>query len=119
MDLADELRIEAANMIAEFGSDVVLKKADSNTYDIGTSKTITVAGAEVNLKAHIENFDSKEIGGLILAGDINCIIAWNSTLVFNIETDKIKFNDIDYSIVNINPIIALNKTITHEVQLRK
>lgn len=118
-DLADELRTEATNIINEFGSDVTLQKIATNVYDIATSKTITTPGATIALKAHIQNFDSSEIGALIFAGDVKLIVAWRTDVTYAIDTDKVIIDSVEYNIININPIIAQNKTITNELQLRK
>ena len=118
-DLADEMRIVATDLIDEFGSDVTLQKASSNDYDVATGTTITIDGAAIALKAHIENFDSAEIGNLIFSGDIKCIIAWDATTTYAIDTDKLIFNSISYNIINIEPIITQNKVVTRELQLRK
>ena len=118
-DLADEMRIVATDLINEFGSDVTLQKVATNTYDIGTGETITVDGATIALVAHIENFDSSEIGALIFAGDVKVIIAWNSTTTYDIATDKVIIDSVEYNIININPITTQNKVVTYELQLRK
>lgn len=118
-DLADELRIEATSIINEFGSDVTLQKVATNVYDIATSKTITTAGATIALKAHIQNFDNAEIGELVFSGDVKLIVAWRTDVTYAIDTDKVIIDSVEYNIININPIIAQNKTITLEIQLRK
>ena len=118
-DLADELRIEATALINEFGSDVTLQKASSNDYDVATGTTVTIDGAAIALKAHIENFDSAEIGDLIFAGDVKLIVAWRSDVTYAIDTDKVIVDSVNYNIININPITTQNKTVTFELQLRK
>ena len=118
-DLADEMRIVATDLINEFGSDVTLQKVATNVYNIATGETETTAGATIALVAHIENFDSSEIGQLIFAGDVKLIVAWNSTTTYAIDTDKVIIDTVEYNIINIEPITTQNKVVTNELQLRK
>ena len=119
MSLSTNLRATAIALIDKYGNDVVLKKADSTTYDVPSGTTIVVEGDSIPLKATYVSYSSDEIIGLIQAGDIKATFSYDASIVFDLASDKIIIDTITYNIVNIIPEIAQNNLITNTLQLRK
>lgn len=119
MSLAQNLIPVIAGIINDFGSDIVLKKIGSSRYDVALGKTVTTPGTETSLKATYETYSSNEIMGLIQAGDIKVLVAFNENIYFDIATDKLVIGSIEYSIISIQPQVLQNKTLFWEVQVRK
>ncbi|MBL0721243.1 MAG: hypothetical protein JJV88_01530 [Sulfurovum sp.] len=117
--LVDDMQQVALDEINNYGSDVELKKKDSNNYNPATSENETVEGATFNLKALFEAYSSDEIDGLIQVGDVRLMVAYKDTVTYDIANDIIIFKNTKYNIVNIQPMFLQNKIVYYILQLRK
>jgi len=118
MALSSEMRQISKDLILKFGSDIKLKKPSSSVYDISSGETVVTPGTETIYKSVIESYSSDEIKGLIQSGDIKMMLADNSVDI-SISDDKIVFNNIEYNIINVEPLILQNEVITINLQVRK
>ena len=118
MPLSTQMLKVAKDLIAQFGSTVILKKPSSSTYDIASGTTIVIAGTETPLKANIESYASEEIQGLVLVGDIKIMIS-SENVNIDIANDKIIFNSIEYNIINNEPLYLQDVVIVYQLQVRK
>jgi len=118
MELSTQMQQVANDLIAQFGSDVILKKPSSSTYDIASGTTIIIDGTETTYQANIESYSSEEIQGLIQSGDIKIMIPSEGVDIV-IADDKIIFNSTEYNIINVEPIYLQNVVIVYNVQVRK
>ena len=118
--MADATTMRDATVIKidSHGSDVVVQKKASTTYDRNSGKTIVTDGDAHNIKAIIERYGSEEIQGLIQVGDIKLMIAEHN-INFDIANDVLKFNNNEYNIINISPFIYKNVAIYYSLQVRR
>ena len=117
--LKDTISPVVVDMIKEFGSTVILKKKASSTYNPATGKVETTEGATITLKGLIESYSSDEVQGLIQVGDIKLMIANDETTLFDLSSDKVVFNSVEYNIINIEPEILQDKIMFYLLQVRR
>lgn len=117
MALSDDLTATALRLINEFGSDVTLVKPSSSSYDVATGKTVTVAGTETIIKANIGTYESEEVKGLVIAGDIKIMISSKDITIG--KDDTIKFQGDTFQIINLMPLYLQNAIVVFNLQVRK
>jgi len=117
MALNNEMQKIAKDLLNQFGSTAILKKPSSSNYDIASGSSIVIAGTQTTYKAHIENYKSEEVQGLIKSGDVRIMIATDDSI--SVSKDKLLFNSIEYNIVNIEPNILQDTIIVQTLQVRR
>ena len=102
----------AINLVKKFGTTVYIVRELTGAYVDGEYiKTID----EVKINAVIMNYERFEIDNTnIKSNDLKMITTDNIN-----DTDKIKYNDDIYNVVNIKPTMLNNTQIINEIQLRK
>lgn len=106
------LKQTADSLIKKFGADVtIIRITEGNNVD-GEYVTLT---AEINIKAYISSFEKFEIDNTnVKADDLKLI-----TVSPVINSDKIKYADDTYNVINIKKTLLQAETIINEVQIRK
>lgn len=117
MSLSKEMQKIAKDLLNQFGSTVILKKPSSSNYDIASGSNIVIAGTQTIYKAHIENYKSEEVKGLVQVGDIRILIATDNSI--SVSKDKLLFNSIEYNIINIEPQFLQDTIIAQTLQVRR
>jgi len=117
MELSTQMKQVATDLINQFGSTAILKKPSSSNYDIASGTNIVIAGTQTTHKAHIESYSSEEIKGLVQSGDVRIMVATIDSI--SVSKDKIIFNDIEYNIINVEPIIMQDTVIAYTLQVRR
>ena len=118
MELANQIIPLAIDMIDRFGSDITLVRPSETSYNVDTGKTETIAGDEIILKGVIESYTSEEVQGLVQVGDIKIMLA-NDNLIIDMTSDKIKFNNVLYNIINVEPLYLNNEIMIYTLQVRR
>lgn len=117
MALSDDLTATALRLINDFGSDITLVKPSSSTYDFESGTTDVIAGTETILKATVDSYESEEVKGLVIEGDIKMMISSNGVTIG--KDDTIKFQNEVYQIINVMPLYLQNNIVVFNLQVRK
>ena len=115
---SDRMLKTAIRLIDKFGNDLILKQFTTG-YDPIANKNTTTPLPEVALIGAFEKYESEEIGGQVQTGDIKALIYHIDGVEYNIDSDKIEFDGVDYTLKNVSPVATQNQVVINELQLRR
>lgn len=116
---SDDMLATAIELIDEFGNNIILQKASSQTYNPITGKTETVNATPIPIIATFEAYQAEEVRGLVQAGDIKSLVYFDSTITYDIDSDKLIVDSIEYNLKNVSPVKTQDQVIIYELQLRR
>lgn len=114
--ISPQLIETAITLIEQYGSTITLK-TETTAYNTTTGQIESTPNTSNPIKAVIDAYDSKEVQGLIQAGDIKMTLA-NDNLTINTDA-KIVFNALEYNIINIQPVYLEDNIVIYEIQVRR
>lgn len=115
MGLPEQLKALAVNQLNQWGADVSLKSSTYTFDPVAQSASDTPTMSTI--KAILEAYKSREITGLIQAGDMKVTIANNGNAPS--LNDIVTFDSTDWNIVNIETVLAKSIPVLYVLTVRK
>jgi hypothetical protein len=117
MSLAGPLAKVASKLMLRFGGAVTFRRVTNGVYN-PTTGTITEGITDTAIKGVLEDVVSREVAGLVRAGDKKLTIAANDLPVVPTIADQILLNTRKLQIIEVRTIEQDNTPITYELILR-
>ena len=115
MSIATSLAPTIKKTIDDFGSSGVFKREEDGEYDPATGTTSSVL-TETPIKLIPETYKAEEITGQVQAGDLKMMVILDD--ITPTLDDKVTFYNVDYSVLNIEPMIFQDVILYHTLQVR-
>jgi hypothetical protein len=117
MTLANPLRKVASKLMARFGGVVTYRRVVNGIYNASTG-TVSENTVDSTIRGIVENVTSREVGGLVKAGDKKLTVAANDFAASPALSDLVIISGQTSQIVQISTIEQDNTPITYELILR-
>ncbi len=117
MSLAGPLSKVASKLILRFGGIVTYRRVVNGIYN-AVSGTVSENTVDSAIKGIVENVTSREVGGLVKAGDKKMTVAANDFATPPALSDLVIISGQTSQIVQISIIEQDNTAITYELILR-
>ncbi len=116
MAFYDDMAATAADMLAEFGQAVTVKRSTGNAYNPATGENSAGTPVTFAANAAVFDYDNSEINGTVLASDKKLIM--ESGKVIPVIGDYIETNGAYYRAMAVNTLSPGSVDVIYTVQLR-